>query len=241
MRLGLVATASGALSPLGGPAPLILGGASLAYTLWALPAVVLILVLVWPTRGGAGEAVVVPPWTWALALGAALCWLHPLLGVAVAVLGALALGARPGARGWRWVRWGLAVWLLVGLAQLAGTAWFTGRGIGWLSARADSAPLVAASGALAGSLVEPHLVALLAHRGATLATGPSDAFAYIREYSPYHNAPEPSRALVLGLALAPGPAVILATWRLGWRALPSGLVLGAVVVAVAAGRAALYS
>lgn len=224
LRLALVATASGALSPLGGPAPLILGGASVLHSLYALPAVALVLVLVWPIRGVEGERPQLPRWAWALVLGAVLAWVQPLVGLCVAVLGSLALGARPGARGWRWLRWGVAAWLLVGLAHLAGTAWFVGRGLGWLAGHDPSAPLLAASGALAGSLFEPHLVALLGSRSVDLATGP-----------------DLSRALVLGLALSPGPAVILTTWRLSGRALPLGLGLGAVVVAVAAGWGALYS
>lgn len=225
-RLAVIASAASAVSPIGGPVPLLLSHGAPAWSAWtAVPALACVLVA-WPP----GDRPRLPPVDLRLlgpgVLGIFVAWtLGPLLGVAVAAGLALVLTWRsprpapPGLARFRPVRLAVAAWLVIAFAQLAGITW----GLTWLPDRGGT------------QVVHPLQVTGVA-AGAAVFIEPFSAAGLLQRSASYPSAPSYLRLLcALPLALSPVSAIGIAMASHGWRVWKAGIVLLVVVLGIAVG------
>jgi hypothetical protein len=197
-QVALVASAAGALSPFGGAGSLLLGEAR-------------------------------PDWLAFVAAPAIAA-----VGVAFVIPRAMGLGHRastgsspPPMTRWqrlRPVRFAVASIGLVALSQLAGAAWYLGRGIAWL-ARQDHAAALLVLAAWTASVGDRTLVGMVTDRATELVTTLP---------------PHTEAALALGVGLAPGVPLLLAVSFHGVAALRSGAPAALAQLALAMGWAWLF-
>lgn len=232
-RLALFATAVGALSPFGGPGPLLLGNADPGYTLWALPPALVAAALAWP---GADPRPGRPTLLGIAGLaGIVVAFVRgPFSGLQVAVLlGVLALLPLPGrpaspdealpspdaARVWLPARAAVAAVVLVTLAQIGGALAYLGRIVEPALQLGGGPALTLLAAAATGSVVDPAFVALAAHRTLDITVATPEAT---------------SRLVALGLAFAPGLPLAVAVGAHGWPSLRQGVPIALAQLAVAA-------
>lgn len=223
-RLAVIATAASAISPLGGPIPLVLSHGDPAWSAWvALPSLACILVA-WPwsdrPRLPARDLRLLGPGL----LGIAVAWtVGPLAGVAVAAVLGIALRRRsesptpPGLADLRPLRLALAAWLVAAFATVSGAAW----AVAWFPNHGGQVD------------IQPLWVTWCA-AGAAILVEPFSAAALIQRAIAYPSAPAALAGLTaLPLALSPIAAIGVVTASQGWRVWKTGIWLTIFVFVVA--------
>lgn len=222
-RLAVLATAASAISPVGGPAQVLLADASFAS--WAAFPALAVAIVAWPWRDRPSLSGV----SWRLALpgllGIPVGWLAGgLAGVGAYAAGALAApplsDPAPESLAWgRPIRLALAAFVVAALLHVFGVPW----GAGWMVDLGDRVPVLPAAvvgvAALPALIVDPFAAAAIADRIVAQPSAPPDL----------------ARLIALPLVLCPAPALGVAAVAQGWRALLVGvpLTLAAAGVAVA--------